>query len=143
MTPRRTVFFFTGALALPFAAGLTFLKLICIFVPFGKTKSLMETGRSPLFGSIVKLFGWTGALALPAGLNAGFLTLAPRPLRVTFAPYSTSTGERFVTGSKTRARTFFFVALAARFWISFWDSFGPPMPLRAFIFCWRFILLAA
>ena len=49
------------------------------------TKSLIETGRSPLFGSIVKLFGWTGAL--PAGLNAGFLTFAPLPLRVTFAPY--------------------------------------------------------
>ena len=79
---------------MPFAAGLTFLKLICIFVPFGRTKSLMETGRSPLFGSIVKLFGWTGALAFPAGLNAGFLTFAPLPLRVTFAPYSTSTGER-------------------------------------------------
>merc|ERR1712078_870957 len=76
-----TAFFLTGALALPFAAGLTFLKLICIFVPFGSTKSLIETGRSPLFGSIVKLFGWTGAL--PAGLKAGFLTLAPRPLRVT------------------------------------------------------------
>ncbi len=48
-----------------------------------------------------------------------------------------------MTGSKTRARTFFLVALLARFWISFWDSFGPPMPRRAFIFCWRFILLAA
>ena len=48
-----------------------------------------------------------------------------------------------MTGSKTRARTFFFVALLARFWISFWDNFGPPMPRRAFIFCWRFILLAA
>jgi hypothetical protein len=96
-----------------------------------------------LFGSMVKLLGWTGALAFPAGLKTGFLTLAPRPLSVTLAPYSTSTGERFVTGSKTRARTFFFVALLARFWISFWDSFGPPMPLRAFIFCWRFILLAA
>ena len=88
----ETAFFFTGALALPFAAGLTFLKLICIFVPFGSTKSLIETGRSPLFGSIVKLLGWTGAL--PAGLKADFLTFAPRPLRVTLAPYSASTGER-------------------------------------------------
>ena len=80
------VFFLTGALALPFlAVGLTFLKLICILVPLGSTKSLMDTGRSPLFGSIVKDLGWTGAL--PAGLNAGFLTFAPRPLRVTFAPY--------------------------------------------------------
>ena len=63
---RETAFFFTGALAFAsFRGGFDLLKLICIFVPLGSTKSLIETGLSPLFGSIVKDLGWTGPWPCP------------------------------------------------------------------------------